>query len=34
MILVSRLGRFYLLQLVDEVSDASGDILVESAGGD
>jgi hypothetical protein len=34
MILVSRLGRFYVLQLVDEFSDPSGDMLVERASGD
>jgi hypothetical protein len=32
--LVSRLGRFYVLQLVDKFSDATGDVLVEPAGGD
>jgi hypothetical protein len=34
LILVSRLGGFYVLQLVDEFSDPSGDMLVERAGGD
>jgi hypothetical protein len=34
LIFVSRLGGFYVLQLVDEFSDPSGDMLVERAGGD
>jgi hypothetical protein len=34
LILASRLWRFDALQLVDEFSDASGDMLVERAGGD
>lgn len=34
MIVVSRMRRFYALQLVDEFSDASGDMLVQRPRGD